>query len=375
MNNTNRTPLRILHTESLTGPGGQTLRVLNEARGMLERGHQVTLICRPETFIYERAEAWGIPVVPMDLHLKSLGVAWQLRNWLRDHPQDVINTHSSGDSWTVAAARLLLKHPAPVVRTRHNKNEVGNNFKSRWLYTRASRFIVTTGEKVRQRLIEYNGYPPERIESVPSGVSEQVFHPVGNKASVRAQLGLPQHKVVVGMVTVLSGRKGFTDFIRAAALLDKERFHWVLVGDNSRGNALEKLKALAASEGLEGNFTFAGFQAEVAPWMQAFDIFCFPTYFDEGVPQVVLQAMLCQLPIITTPMGSISDAIEHEMTGLMVEPRDTQALKQAILRFVEEPALGKKLAENAHQRAQACFTERTMLDRMERIFYQVAQER
>ncbi len=371
----NRKPLHIVHTEALAGPGGQTLRVLNEASGMIARGHQVTLICRPDTFICKQAKARGIPTQLLPLKKKNIQTAIQLRDWLKRTPHDIINTHSSADSWVVALAQLGMRNRAPVVRTRHTLSPVGRNWKSRWLYTRASQFIVTTGEGVRQRLITKNGYDGSRIRSLPSGIDHSRFEP-GDQLASRRQLGLPLDKTVIGMVSMFSTKKGYEDLINAAGLLTDDNLHWVLVGDENRGGEYRsKLKELAKTNGVADQITFAGFQSDVAPWFQSMDIFCLPTFAREGVPQVLLQAMLCRLPIVTTPMGSIPDAIEHMNTGLMIEPKNPESLAGGIRMLTDDPQLGKTLSERAYQKALSEFTQEVMLNGMEEVFFSLLKAR
>ena len=75
---------------------------------------------------------------------------------------------------------------------------------------------------------------------------------------------------------------------------------------------------------------FAGNQADVAPWMQALDLFCLPSYANEGVPQALMQAMACGLPVVTTPVGSIGEIVQDGETGRLVPPGDAGALGAAI---------------------------------------------
>lgn len=362
-------PLHIVHTETLAGPGGQTLRVLNEASGILERGHQVTLFCRPDTYLYREAQKRGIPSFSLLTKKVSLSPSFQLRNWLKNNHVDIINTHSSADSWMVAIAQFGLKKKAKVVRTRHMKKPVKKNLLSWWLYTRATQFIVTTGEEVRHELIKANKFDATRIRSFPSGIDHRQFRPAEPDYD-RSLLGLPQDKTIIGMVSIFNGGKGHDVLIRAAGLLKDKNYHWVLVGDvNRQSRYREDLENLAREEGVADQITFAGFQSEVAPWLQAMDIFCLPTSLNEGVPQVIMQAMLCRLPVITTPMGSISDAIEHMETGVLIEPRKPEALADAIIELESAPQIKNAIAERGYQKALSCFTQEIMLDGMERIFY------
>lgn len=195
-------PLRIVHTEASCGWGGQEIRILEESAGMIARGHSVHLLCPPEAPILAAAHARGIPATALAIGRKRLGPLWSLRRWLVTHEFDVINTHSSTDSWLAAIAARTLGKPAPVVRTRHISAPVGDRMTTRWLYTHGARHVVTTGEALRASLIRENGIPAAQLTSVPTGINEQRFAPA-SRAEARAALGLPAAVPIIGIVATL----------------------------------------------------------------------------------------------------------------------------------------------------------------------------
>ena len=168
--------MHIVHTEALCGWGGQELRILSEAQGMIARGHRVSLVCPREARIHDEAKTRGIAVHALPIGRKKLTGVFALRRWLKDNRCDVINTHSSTDSWLAALACATLPGAAPIVRTRHISAPTPRNAATRWLYTRATRHIVTTGETLRRTLVEDNGYPAEAITSIPTGIDTRALH-------------------------------------------------------------------------------------------------------------------------------------------------------------------------------------------------------
>ena len=115
-----------------------------------------------------------------------------------------------------------------------------------------------------------------------------------------------------------------------------------------------------------------GDQRDVVPWLQALDLFVLPSYANEGVPQALIQAMLCGLPCVTTHVGSIGELARNEVTALVVPPRDAQALAGAITRLVDEPALRSELGVAARRHCVENYSYERMLDRMEAIYHDVA---
>ncbi len=362
----NNAKLHIVHTEASLGWGGQEIRILTEAAGMALRGHQVTLLCPPQARIYAEAQNRGIPVVALPIGRKNLRGVLALRRWLKTHAADVINTHSSTDAWLAALAVQTLGKPIPIVRTRHISAQIPHNPATRWLYQRASQHIVTTGERLREQLIGVNRFSPAAITSVPTGVDTTHFVP-GDKAAARQQLGLPADAPIIGIVATLRSWKGHRYLVEAfAALPDTTRL--LIVGD---GPVRAALQAQIEQLGLAGRVIMPGNQRDVLPWLQAMDVFALPSYANEGVPQAILQAMLCGLPIISTPVGSILEAVEHEHTGLIVEPQNAEALRQAIEKLLADPELRQTLGNAARERALARFGFESMVERMEGIFCNV----
>ena len=346
--------MKIVHTESSLGWGGQELRILAESKGLAKRGHHVTLLCPLEARIYGEAPSWGLPTVAMPIATKRLDGVLALRRWLRANPADVVSTHSSTDSWLVALGTRL-----PIVRTRHISAPVPRNFLTRWLYGRATR-IVTTGEALKRDLIERTGVAAERIQSVPTGADPAVYAP-GDKYAARMNLGLPQDAMLIGIVATLRSWKGHRHLVEAlpaGATL-------VIVGDGPQREALE---AQVRAAGLQARVRFAGNQRDVVPWMQALDIFALPSYANEGVPQALMQAMMVGLPCVTTTVGGIGELAIDGATALIVAPENPAALRSALERLMGDAALRLKLGHAARQHCAERFSYERMLDRMEAIY-------
>jgi glycosyltransferase involved in cell wall biosynthesis len=110
----------------------------------------------------------------------------------------------------------------------------------------------------------------------------------------------------------------------------------------------------------------------VLPWLQAFDIFVLPSYANEGVPQAIMQAMACALPVVTTPVGSIAEIVAHERTGLLVEPKNSDQLGAALERLSSDAALRQRLGAAARDVAAKDFRLDLMVDRMQSVFADLA---
>ena len=356
--------LRLIHTESSCGWGGQELRVLAESAGMAARGHDVLIAAPAEAPIYREARSLGLATAAVPMVRKSVGGWRAMRDVLRRHAADLVITHSSTDSWLTALAGVGLPNAAPLIRTRHVSAPISSNLATRWLYGRASAHVVTTGEALRLQVIREAGLAPGRVTSVPTGIDLERFSP-GNAGEARTRLNLSGERFIVGIVATLRSWKGHRYLVEAVAALKDPQLLLVIVGDGpGRANLHAQVQAL----GLQDQVVMPGNQKDVAGWMQAFDVFVLPSYANEGVPQALMQAMACALPVISTPVGAIGEIVEDGSTGLMVAPRDVPALASALAQLRGDAALRERLGQSGLRQARERFSLERMLDAMEKVF-------
>ena len=369
------TPLSIAHTEASTGWGGQEIRVLTEAAGFIARGHRVRVWAAEGARILEEAPRFGVPAAALPIGAKRPRGAKALLSALAREEIDIVNTHSSTDSWLSAVACRWLeirRRPRPVlVRTRHVSIAVPTDVATRWLYRRATVRIVTTGAALRDQLIRDNGVDPRRIESVPTGIDPVQFAPRDRQAARRA-LGLPLDMPLIGIVATLRSWKGHRYLLDAMLQLARADTRLVIVGDGPQRAALE---AQTDALRLRGRVRFAGQQADVAPWLAAFDIFVLPSYANEGVPQALVQAMFCGIPSVTTAVGGIPEVARAGDTALVVPAEDSRALAQAIDALQDDANLRARLADAARAFVAPRYGLDAMLDRMETVFRDALADR
>jgi len=360
--------MRILHTESSCGWGGQEIRILDEAHGMSLRGHSVAIVAPREARIYQAALRRGLRVEALPIARKGLGGVLTLRRWLQAHPVDVVNSHSSTDSWLSALACATLARAPALVRTRHISASIPDNLPTRWLYRSATRHIVTTGEKLRMQLVRDNRIPPERVTSVPTGIDAARFAP-GERDAARRSTGLPPGRRLIGIVATLRSWKGHRYLVEAVQRLPGD-VGLVIVGDGPQRRSIEsKIREL----GIVERTWLAGNQDDVLPWLQSLDVFALPSYANEGVPQALVQAMLCALPCVTTAAGSIGEIARDGMTAIVVKAEDAADLQRGLERALGDARLCERIGTAARQYCAENLGVETMLDRMEKVFRDVAQ--
>jgi glycosyltransferase involved in cell wall biosynthesis len=360
-------PLRILHTENSMAWGGQEIRILTEAKGLQDRGHDVRLLVCPGSPIGAAAARMGLPLNVVDFTHKSVRALHRLRRWLslRGREFDVINTHSSTDSWLTAVACATLPGMPPIVRTRHVSTHVNRRRTTRWLYLAAASHIVTTGEALRQQLHRDNDFPLRQMTSVRTGIDLSRYRP-RDRAVARRALGLADAPTI-GVLATLRSWKGHDDLLAAFASLRHRFTEWrlLVIGD---GPQRARLETMRTAMGLEDRVRIVGQVDNAEAWLPALDLFVLPSYGDEGVPQSIMQAMACGLAVVSTTVGAISEAVEDGRTGILVGPRGPDSLAAALAALMSDAARRKAMAAAGLERARSHFSIESMLDGMERVF-------
>lgn len=329
MNATQNKKLHILHTEASCGWGGQEIRILTESKAFIANGHQITLICNEKSEIYTKAKALGMTTISLNIFKKRPASLLAVMSWLRMNAKniDVINTHSSTDSWLFALANTILRTNIPIVRSRHISAPINQHYSTKWLYTKATSHIVTTGKKLKRTLIEENKYPEHMITSIPTGIDVNLFFPQ-DKTICQQELGIPKDKFVIGIVATIRSWKGHEYLVDAFYGLNNPEAYLVIVGD---GPNKKRIEQQVSDLKLQDHVLFAGQQENICTWLNALDLFVLPSFANEGVPQSIMQAMLCKIPVISTDVGSVTEIVDNENTGLIANIKDAEDLKQKIL--------------------------------------------
>src|SRR3972149_2665249 len=125
--------LTILHTESSDGWGGQEIRILRESLGMARRGHRALLAAAPEASLYDRAKASGLTAIPFRFNKRNPVDYYRLSVLVNRERVDIVNTHSSGDSWVAGVGAKFARRAPLIIRTRHLSTPISRSFLRRIL--------------------------------------------------------------------------------------------------------------------------------------------------------------------------------------------------------------------------------------------------
>ncbi len=279
----------------------------------------------------------------------------------REHP-DVFHAHLSwplGCKWGLAAA-VAARVPA-VVATEQLYVEMD--------YTPAARLqqrllasgvgcYLAVSHTLARKLSELFHIPAWKIRVIPN-VAPPEFFSIHRSRPLQPFTHYPDRPVIL-TVARLNAQKGHNDLLQAAVLVPNAIF--VLVGD---GPERLRLEEQARALRIDDRVVFAGYQADISPWLAGCDLFVLPSLY-EGLPLSLVEAAAAGKPVIATNIPGNNEAVLHGETGWLVPPRDPQALAAAIRSLLADPDLRHKLGQAGQERARREYS-------LENHVYQVTQ--
>lgn len=367
--------LAILHTESSQEWGGEELRVLREAQGLLRRGHRVLLAVPPHSRLETLALREGLRVEGLPMNgLPSFQAIRRFRAVVFGTGIDVVNTHGSRDSWLAFAALATLRQRPWVIRTRHKSTPVRRGILNALLYRRFTDLIITTGEAVRETLISENGLDPDRVVSIPTGVDLTLFTPSPRYDGLKQELGLSPGSPLIGTVSFLRDYKGHAVLLEAAChvlrVCPEARF--LIAGE---GPLKDSLQQRMTDLGLTGRVLFLGHREDVPRVMQALDVFVLSSLRGEGLPQGVLQAMAMERPVVATRVGAVPEAVHEGVTGHLVSAGDPEGLAEKITLLLKDHGAQRTMGKAGRAVVEKHYSLETMLDKVEAAYEQLMGRR
>jgi glycosyltransferase involved in cell wall biosynthesis len=170
----------------------------------------------------------------------------------------------------------------------------------------------------------------------------------------------------VAQVGRLAPQKDWPTFLRAMARVTAD-VHDVDVLVVGTGEQRPSLEALAAGLGLGGRVTFLGLRHDVPDLLAASDVLALTSLY-EGLPNVVIEAMAMGAVAVATDVGGTAELVQHEVTGLLVQPRDVDGIAMAIRRVLDDGVLAARLATAARAFVECELSVETMVARTMRVY-------
>ena len=352
--------MTILHLDEQRGWRGGEQQASWLIQGLVQRGHAALVAGRRGSrFLaadYGGSADHGVGEVPRIAapFVTELDVwsAWKVSRIVRRFAVDILHAHSSHAHSYACMARALAGRGKVVVSRRVSFRPRPGAL-NRWKYAQADR-IIAVSNRVADVLHEY-GLTEPQVVVVHSSVDPARLEAVPLS---RCELGVPEGVPLLGTAGALVGHKDHENLLMAlpAVLREFPDLHLVIAGEGELRPALE---AKIAALGLGKSVTLLGHREDVPRILRALDVYVSSSW-SEGLGTSVLEALACEVPVVATAAGGVSEMVLHEKTGLLVPVRDPAALAASIVRALREPEHAKAMG----RAGRALVLERFSVDRM-----------
>lgn len=362
-----REEVRSLHIDTEMGWRGGEQQAMYLMEGLKRRGHPVALACKPESRIALRAQPHRI-----ELHeLRMLGefdflAGMELGKIANEFGADIIHAHTAhAHPLAVIASKVS---GAKCVVSRRVDFRIKKGLLSGLKYRTGVHRYIAISEAVKRVMVE-DGVEEDRVSVVHSGIDPERFKRV-EPQDYRTEFGIGEDETVVGNVAAMVDHKGQRYLVDAAGyVLQKAPLtRFVIIGD---GELREQLLQQAKPYGEK--IIFTGFREDVPSLILFFDIFVMSSHL-EGLCTSIMDAMYLERPVVATTAGGIPEIIDNGVDGILVEPKNPEALAEAILEVINDVGLRRRLASAGKHKVIQKFTADAMVERTLSVYRELLSD-
>lgn len=352
--------------------GGAEKHVCLLSRSLREADHSVIVCSHPKGRLRQDVESHGIRCLPITaINQLDLMAGAKLAVRLAKFRPDILHVHTPRDYiGGLLASRLLPR--STLVLTRHMMLPIKPMMRRLYAQTRGV-FCLSAGMRL---FLEAQGVPLPLLHYVRSGIDTVVFSDAAlvHRETIRREWKLAPQEIAVGVVGRLVPGKGHSQLLEALSRLRKAGTEGnasvvklVFVGE---GHEQERLCQQALALGLSDSVHFTGFRNDIPATLSALDVFALPSQ-SELLPLSVMEAMAIGLPVLATDVGSLTELIESEVSGLLVPPDNPEKLLAALRRLTTDTSLRMRLGASAAERAHKDFTLKEMAKDTVRAYHTI----
>ena len=351
---------------------GAAIQLRDLSLGLAARGHHVVLATRPNPHWEPICAAGHVrhAAIPMrsEMDVRS---AWALARLIREHDIQVVHCQKGRARTLVLLAGLAVRIPV-LVLNRGVSFPLGRWNRLGYTNPRVTA-VVAVCQSIKRGLVEA-GVPAGKIEVIYSGTDLGRFHPAVDGRRIRAELGLGPEHVLVTQVGIRSWR-GNDDVLDAMARVCHAAPQARLLFVGAAPPRIPLLRDKAFRRGIGDAVSIFGHREDVPEILAASDLVVDASYAGAGLTGSLREALAVETPVIGTDIEGHPELITEGETGLLVPPRNPDALAQAILRVLENPLRAQGMARAGRKRVEAQFSLAQKIQRTEALYQRLLAER
>jgi glycosyltransferase involved in cell wall biosynthesis len=341
----------VLHVSTAKSWRGGEQQLAYLTQGLTTLGIDQVVLCPVGSPLSKRMMEASILVATFsDRGLLDISLARTIHKLCNSKPFDIIHCHDSHAHSAAVLSVYLFGHRTPVVVSRRVDFPVSPHILSRWKYNHPCVHRILCVSEAIRTITAPSIKDTSRLAVVHSGIDLAMYEKRTDPRKLKEELGLKDSDKIVGNLSALADHKDYPTFIRSAAKVIRTdpSVHFIIAG---KGDEEKRIRKMIGALKLEKNVHLLGFRSDVVNIMQSLDVFLI-TSVTEGLGTIVLEAFAAGTPVVATRAGGIPEMVMNEVTGLLADPGDDEALAGATLHLLQHPVLSKQLVQHAYKRVQ-----------------------
>jgi predicted glycoside hydrolase/deacetylase ChbG (UPF0249 family) len=379
--------IKILHVITRSIEGGAPENTFLTITGTDKRKYISALACGGKGVLARKTRGAGFECFNVSFLRKEINPFFDLAALirlffiLRKRKFDIVHTHASKAGILGRLAAFMARTPV-IVHTIHGFGF--NDYQRppvRGFFVLLERLCAKFTDKIIavsslniEKARRYNIGSDGQFIPIHSGIVIEKYaeRKIDRKAK-RREAGLNENNKVVGMVAHVDKGKGHEYLVKAAETVTKliPDARFLIIGE---GKLMPKIRDQIGERGLKDFFLMLGTREDVSDLYHIMDVFVLPTLW-EGLPRVIPEAMAAGLPIVTTPVDGIPEAIKDNFNGLLVPPRDPEKLARAIIAVLDDESTAGRLAAEARKSVDPDFSARKMVKEIGDVYDKLCREK
>ena len=377
-----RRPVRVLELRSVRGSGGGPEKTIFTGAAKSDPARFAITVCYlrddRDTDFGPARQAATLDIDYLEIrerHSFDPRIWSKLRQVVRERQVDIVHAHD----YKTDLLAWLLARSEDVIPLATVHGWAGDSPRERVYYaadkrvlSRYPRLVAVSGA-IRDELVR-TGTAPERVTVVLNAIDASAFRRErARESAARAALGIPPEAFVIGGIGRLDRRKRFDLLMEAFAAIKASPRPLLLV-IAGEGPARDELEATAARLNLGAQCRLLGLQADMSRLHHTLDLFV-QSSESEGTPNVVLEAMAFETPILATNVGGTSELVRPEIDGLLAPAATAEVLTAAMERVILQPEEAQRRAASARARVETSLSFDARLRRIETIYDELTAAR
>jgi glycosyltransferase involved in cell wall biosynthesis len=347
---------------------GSVHQMFQAAVGLRERGHEVTIVSRPDAVLQEKSEQHGVTFAGLPMRSEfDFGSMRRLRRLIRQGEPDVIHVHK-GVAHALALAATYMRPVRAFIVNRGVSFPLDFLNRAKFRTRKVDR-VVTVCEQIRRVVIESGKLPPEKVVVVYAGTDVSRFDPAKfDRRAFRREKKIPDDAFLIAQVGVRDW-KGWKELIDAVAEVSRryDRVQLALIGCRNEDESAEVRRYAADRVHLSA----VEYRDDMPSVLASCDLVVDASWAGTGITGTIREAMAMERPVIATDCGGNAELISSPDVGWLVRPKDVRALSGAIEEVISDRANAERVGRNARQHVVTGFSKELRITRLEELYAEI----